>query len=247
MTRTARRLAIALLCGGPVFAATITSNLTTTPYWYNGDPDGFYEFLSEVNGGLGTANAYDDFNVLAGGVTVGAVFSNDIVFSGSAAVTQAEWEIRSGVSSSDGGTVVAEGTSAVNEIDTGTQVDGDELYTFEVTGLEVPLTAGTYWLSVAPVFAADDDSSGAFVVTTAGANGIGSPQAQDGNSIESDTFGDNFAPAIEVAGEGDPMDGHQIDLSEGIEPVTTPEPRTGVLIVSSFLLLGLLRLARRSA
>src|SRR5579863_8264698 len=97
-----------LFCAIPMLAGTITGDLTTTPYWYNGDPDSFGSFLSERNGQFGDANVYDDFNVGPGGVIIDGVFSNDFFTPGSAAITQAEWEIRSGVSAGNGGSIVAE-------------------------------------------------------------------------------------------------------------------------------------------
>lgn len=237
-------LTIAFLCAGSVLAGPITDKLAATPYWYNGDPDGFSSFLSEVNGQLGSANVYDDFNAGPGGVTISGVFSNDLFTPGSAAISQAEWEIRSGVSSGHGGALIASGTDAAQVIDTGTQANGgsgnEEVFTIEVSGLDVSLDPGTYWLTVAPVFAADDTTSGAYMFTTAGANAIGSPQAQDGNSFESDQFGDNFTATASVFGGGDPADGdsgNNIDLSEGVS--ATPEPATAALIVGSALFLAL--------
>jgi hypothetical protein len=64
------------------------------------------------------------------------------------AVTQAFWEIRSGVPSGDGGLVVASGVDTVTTI----RIDGrQELCLIQVHGLWATLPPGRYWLSVAPV------------------------------------------------------------------------------------------------
>src|ERR1039457_4250183 len=76
--------------------------------WYNGDwqsgissPGNFYAWAQQFG------RVYDDFVVPDGGWTVVGVFSHNNM--GSTAVTQASWEIRSGVSAGNQGTLVASG------------------------------------------------------------------------------------------------------------------------------------------
>ena len=63
---------------------------------------------------------------------------------------QAYWEIREGVSQGNNGTLVASGTSAALYSPTGRSLVGFFEFTTLVKGINVPLQAGTYWLSVVP-------------------------------------------------------------------------------------------------
>jgi hypothetical protein len=113
-------LVVALLFGSPLFAGTV--------YWYNGNSDNVTELINEVGGSSGTGLVYDDFIVGAGGVSITGLFSNDLVLTVPASgpdtnapgvVTQAGWEIRSGVSAGIGGTLVASGTGSATQTATG--------------------------------------------------------------------------------------------------------------------------------
>jgi hypothetical protein len=244
-------IGVFLLCSLPMFASGVASQLSDTPYWYNGDPDGYSDLVNAVNGGS-PGNVYDDFVVGTGGITVLGVFSNDVIISqfGVAEpgiITQAQWAIRSGVSTGNGGTIVASGTNAATQTDT--HLSGDQFdqtaYTIEVTGLDVTLAPGTYWLTVAPVFT--DRTSLSYLSTTAGTNGIGTPTAQDGDSLfNSAFFSINFGTAISQTG-GDPGDGNKVDFSEGVEIGTsTPEPATAALCwIAACLLSSRAALRRR--
>jgi hypothetical protein len=63
---------------------------------------------------------------------------------------QATWEIRTGVSSGNGGTVVASGTSAATMSPTGRVFLGFGEYTVGVKFSSVTLSEGTYWVNVTP-------------------------------------------------------------------------------------------------
>ncbi|HEX3878446.1 MAG TPA: hypothetical protein VHW24_15760, partial [Bryobacteraceae bacterium] len=176
-------LLAALLFASPAFGSI---------YWNNGNPDLQGDLLNGIGllGGSGNSLVYDDFVVGAGGATVTGVFSNDALGSvmNLAEIGTAFWEIRSGVSDGNGGTLVASGTGAANVGSSGVSILGNPIYQIGVNGLNVSLTPGTYWLAVAP----DVTTSGisTFIATTAGAGGVGTPQAQNGNSfINSDLLG----------------------------------------------------------
>ena len=144
--------------------------------WYNGDRQfgiGGYSnwYLSETQFG----RTYDDFVVPAGGWTVAGVFSNDTLYSG-AQVTQASWEIRSGVSAGSGGTVIASGLNPATQ----TYNPSTDSYRIEVDGLNVQLQPGTYWVSVTPAGTAQGQS---YVCATTGANAFGYPLGNDGNAF----------------------------------------------------------------
>jgi len=187
--------------------------------WYSGDFNTVNGLVNGINTNVGNANVYDDFTVTGSGWTVHSVFSNDLMdFS----TSSAEWEIRSGVSSGNGGTVVASGTSAATQVATGRSGFGEAEYTVQVSGLSISLAPGTYWLTVAPV-----DSGGGgqpYNTTTSGTNGVGSPI--NGNSFFSSShYSDYFTPAGSVSGLYSP-----VDFSMGVIGVlpnsSVPEPST---------------------
>ena len=146
--------------------------------WYNGDCH---------QGTQGVANGYwsdqqfyrtfEEFVVPNGGWTVAGVFStNAMTVQG---ITEAVWEIRSGLSSASIGTVVASGRSPATQTFSVTWPDGENFYRVEVDGLRVQLAPGTYWLNVSPVV----DSDGTYVCGTSGANSIGSPPGSVGTAF----------------------------------------------------------------
>lgn len=185
--------------------------------WYNGDFDGVDGLSNEVNTVVSDGRTYDDF-ILSSTTTINAVFSNNLMsFEG---VTSALWEIRSGVSVGDGGTLVAGGTSSATQSATGRAGSGYTEYTIRVGGLNVSLAPGTYWLTVAPIGFGEGR---AFVSTTGGANSVGLPAGNDANSFfDSTYFGANFENASDFA-DGD-------DYSMGVEGGAVPEPGTMLLL-----------------
>jgi hypothetical protein len=243
-------LVFALLFASPLFAGTV--------YWYNGDSDGFATKINEVGGSSGTGLIYDDFVVGSGGVNITGVFSNDLVLnipsSGAdtnapGVVTQASWEIRSGVSAGNAGTLLDSGTASATQTATGLTFNSGAyaVYDIQITGLNVNLGPGTYWLAVAPDFGAST-SYNSYIATTYGFNGVGTPKAQDGNSFWNDPgFGDDFVAAVTATG-ADSADGtNNVDFSMGVDGTvaTIPEPGTAGLGAGALFLLGLAAAARR--
>jgi hypothetical protein len=104
-----RRTLLALaLCGA--FALTTTTIAQAPPgsLWYDGDFDGVNGFSNERNTLITQCATYMDFNVPAPlGWNLTAVFSHNLL---NTVVTGADWEIRSGVSEHNGGTLIANGT-----------------------------------------------------------------------------------------------------------------------------------------
>jgi len=186
-------LAVAMLFG------LWTGIASATTLWYNGDFDGNNGLLNEKNAGVSDSRVYDDFIVPAGqNWNIQSVWSNDL---SNFSWTSAYWEIRSGVSVGNGGTLVAGGvTSAASQTDTGRNGDGYEEYQALVSGLNIDLGPGTYWLTVAPV---DDGSGASFDSTTSGANAVGTPPGNDGQSFwDSTSWGQSFADASIQVGVG---------------------------------------------
>ena len=103
---------LCLLLWGSAGTASAGSTL-----WYNGDFNGVSQLANEqVSPSLYSA-VYDDFIVPTGQVwNIDQVFSNNEMLT---TVTQAYWEIRSGVSSGVAGIMIDSGTGAATQTPTG--------------------------------------------------------------------------------------------------------------------------------
>ena len=252
-----RSLLIALLCAAPAMGGFLNGLTGGSVYWYNGDPDAYAAssdeagiFPNGIGGGDGPTAVWDDFTVGSLGATITGVFSLDVFVTNNGSILEPyedSWQILNGPPTS--GTIVAQGTgtSGVSTTDTGQQLTAGpatgEVYLTEVTGLNVNLAPGTYWLSVVPY----SDGGQFYIPTTSGVNGFGSPQAQDGSSyFECNACGLPTQPASNFA--SDPADGGNVDFSLGVEvAASTPEPSTVLLAASCIGGALLLKLRRKHA
>jgi hypothetical protein len=166
--------------------------------------------------------------------TLTSVFSNDQV-NFSTLPTSASWQIRTGVSAGNGGTLVASGDTAATFTPV-SQVGGFSYagpqYQVSAAVPSVVLGPGTYWVAVAPDFAGAVGSQ-SFLETTSGANAIGTPAGNDGHSFVSNTYpatgngAYSFTPTTTaLAGDGD---GPSIDFSLGVVGTTAPVPEPASL------------------
>ena len=170
--------------------------------WYNGDFNGVNGLANEENTSIGSgqfASVYDNFIVPSPGWNVTAVFSDDLENTN---VTGATWEIRQGVAEGTGGTLIASGMTTTPMVTpTGRSGFGFTEFMVEVTGLNVNLPPGTYWLNVTVV---GDLSGRSFDSTTSGANCVGTPCGNDQNAFfNSNFFGANWQSTAE---QGQPSD-----------------------------------------
>ena len=205
--------------------------------WYNGDYDQNDAATNQNNVPIRLGSTtyvlerslvYNNFIVPVGQTwTITNVFSNNQLLYYAAPVTAA-WEIRSGMTAGSGGTLVASGDTAATATLL-TPADGNAYfapeYQISATVTNVTLSAGTYWLAVAP------DSLGyyydeSFIETTSGANAIGMPPGNDGNSFLNNnlpgTGNLNFAAS-------------NLDYSMGVMGVvgpnaTVPEPGSSLML-----------------
>jgi hypothetical protein len=247
ITTKLRQVLTGLLLAG---AAACCAPAQAAPLWYNGDRDNRDALInqtSSLSGGAGAdGRVYENFVIPTGQTwIITGVFSNDVknpFFTVPTAAT-ASWEIRSGVSAGNGGTLVASGDNAVNSSNTGrtstvyAPFSATEVH-HEVDGLNLVLSAGTYWLSVAV------DTTGAVdpywaVSSTSGANAIGTPPGNDGNSFFSSAqSGDSFTATSDIEGGG------TWDYSLGVVGVVAPEPSVVAMGLGAGLSLLVYALAR---
>ena len=226
MKKQTRKLLVITLIS-LLFLIPVSISHASTLLWYNGDLDYGTGLSSESNTRFLDTRTYDDFIVPVGGWTIDSVFSNILAdFS----TTQGAWEIRSGLFAGNGGTLIAYGTGNATQVATGNTDDGYNEYLFTISGLDISLSQGTYWLTIAPI-GSGNESEEAFVVTTSGDNAVGSPMGNNGNAFFD--FDSNnvllyhcFDPVVVVAGSHD-------DYSYGIYGSNAvPEPASMLLFGS---------------
>jgi len=171
---------------------------------------------------------YDDFNVTsATGWNIESIFGT-FLFTAAATSNSATWEIRSGVSVGNGGTIVASGFGPAVVTQIGTD-RGYNIEHIEISGLHFALAPGTYWVGMEPTTPAGYG----YLVTTSGANAIGTPAGNDSNAFFTSTDFDVFF--VDTV----PLDGH--DFSLGLTGVAAPEPSVWMLLLGGCAALGLWR------
>lgn len=128
---------------------------------------------------------YKDFEVPVGATWDVSKLGNISVFEGGlGAGRTARYEIRSGITAGNGGTLIATGDSAIHSsVFISSNPNGDA-YDYQIS-LPQPVTLGPgiYWVTVQPYF---DGTHGSFQGLTTGANAIGGP-AFDGFLFESES------------------------------------------------------------
>lgn len=221
---TARGAVLALALA-TAFALNTTAIAQAPPgsLWYNGDFNGVGFHANEINTSSSNSAVFDDFIVPAGQLwDVTAVFSDNLE---NTVVTGAVWQIREGVSSGNGGTLVAGGSTATPTVmATGRSGFGYNEFTVEVTGLTgLALTSGQYWLNVTPI---GNGTGRSLDTTTSGTNCVGTPCGNNGMSWF-DPPGPIFSP---------------LDFSMGVIGTVVPEPATWALLGGG---LGVLLIAAR--
>lgn len=215
---------------------TATSAKAAT-LWYNGDPDGQGSTPNQtfwVRDRSLRRVSLNDFTVPTtdGGWEINTIWSNNVVFSNSS-FSKAIWEILT-VTPVEGTPIFtyeryfATGLSPVTITPTNFQVSGQPVVRVSVSGLNIRLAPGTYWLGVAPFHDEEDSYSypASVIATTSGANAVGTPPGNNGNS-----FIEAYGPIFSDSG----------DYSMGIEGTAVPEPSS----ILSLLTFGALTLGFR--
>jgi hypothetical protein len=231
--RFARRLAAAA-----ALVACAASAHASAVLWYSGNFDSVTGVANEINTSIGDARVFDDFTVTdAAGWSIDRIWSNNMI--GFTGITQASWSIRRGVSAGNGGTVVASGTSAATQTATGRTGFGMTEYTIMVSGLDIDLDPGRYWLQVTPI---GMGSGRSFNATTSGAGRVG-VETPGASFVNSPSFNVNFVAANSALGLPTPL-----NFSMGVAgTVATAVPVPGTLALVGLALLGAGVVGRRRA
>ncbi len=180
-----------------------------------------------VSGPLYGAATFQNFVIPRGqSWTIQSLFTNNLsdLNPGSA-----YFEIRSGVSEGDGGTLIASGlgtTGAGTFTWTPTSRNGE--FTAHVTGQNIVLPAGMYWESVVPQSL--NESGRSFNTNTfTRPNGVGD-QVNDQQYWDSAFFGANFTNAD--------TQGVFQTLSSGLDGYATPEPSSLIMLGTGVIGIG---------
>ena len=206
--------------------------------WYNGDFDQNDGVPSVHNGGGSfgiDSYVYDNFTIASGTYDATDVFG--YFLSDTSSILGAQFEIRQAVTSGDGGTVAASGStgSASWSATATTFTNGLTLYQLGMNVSGVALSPGTYWLGLRPILDPAQFQN-AYAASTSGTNGTG---YLAGNAyVDSAFFGYDFMLTTDGP--------YPADYSLGVDATLqgggggTPEPSTmllGMGGLAGFLLL----------
>ena len=212
--------------------------------WYNGDPVAGSAVLTQRSS-VWTAIAYDNFVVNDPNWMVNGLFGNFMVFDNPVPhplPTTAFWEIRTGISTGDGGSLLYSGENSFSWTPNGFNMGGIGHYG-EVSGFTpFALGPGTYWLGIAPLWDFHNLDDAIWIYFANLANG---PNALHDKKYFFNSPSDAFGGPYDFVENN----GLATDLSYGVLGTidSVPEPETVLLLGTGLVAIGLLasRLRRR--
>lgn len=218
------KLALSLLVAG----LTAAAHSWKWDVWYGGDPDGRDGFASERNFSDPDGQAYDHFTTPYY-VPVDRVYGS-FFDSFEGRCTTAFVDIRTGVSSGNGGVRVFSGVFDASSTDLGYSLYGYELYRYTVDVGIVELSPGTYFLAISPIQWGNGRD---FVASTSGANSINNDGHPDDNQfMKCPVYNFDYERVSNLEGGVGNW-----DLSYGVTSSFVPEPAPWLLLGAGGLLL----------
>ncbi len=188
-----------------------------------------------VSGNPYGAAVYQNFIVPTGQAwNVAGLFTNNL---SDLHPASAYFEIRTGVSSANSGTLVASGYGSMGAgtftwTATGRSFMNYDEFTAQVTGLNIALPSGTYWESVVPQSPNEQGRSLNSSTDAFRQNGVGE-QITDSQFFNSPVFGANFDNT-----EGWAQGTRLQTFSSGVNGYLTPEPSSLIMLGSGVLCIG---------
>ncbi len=240
MTRVLQRRTLScLLATAALLIATNARAIESEVLWYNGDhiPQGP---SIDNRGSDQDFRVYDNFIVPTGETwSVDTVFSHNLMFRYNATLTAvdyefseytADFEIRSGVSEHSGGTLLHSGNNvAMTATFRNNGQAGFKEYRIAISGLDITLPSGEYWLMVRPRDPTGNNRLRSRISGTSGTNAVGTPAGNDQNVFltghnfaETDGSFAFFSLPSKVVGLG--SDDKVVDFSMGVEGTRNSPP-----------------------
>jgi hypothetical protein len=125
------------------------------------------------------------------------------------------------MSAGSGGVLIAQGVVEVKSEIIGKFAG--VIYEVSLSGLEIQLEAGHYWMALAPF----SQLGSYFALTTSGENSIGSPIGNGNAFYHNPAEGFIFSPATEILGPG------TWDFSYGVIGTPVPEPSSRLVLLAA--------------
>lgn len=215
-----------------VLAVTGQSTAAAQVQFYNGDFNGVDGVYSS-QGGTTEGMVFDNFTVGGSGLFVTGLFGQFMAFS-TTSWTSAAWEVRSGISEGDGGTLLFSGVDAATQDALGAGISGLDLYGMTVGGLGgFFLAPGEYWFGLAA-----SGVDGVYLATASGTNGVNA-NIDGAHFFHGPDFGYTYTGTL-----------FSYDFSIGVEgrltESTVPEPATMTLLATGLAGLAGARRRRRT-
>jgi hypothetical protein len=224
-----KKLALGSLVAMLFVATFATAQCGVACAFYGGDfdprnttSDGLANETDAIVGGSPYGAATYQNLILASNSTIVGLFSNNLSGLNPSA---GYWEIRTGVSEGNGGTLVASGTGAITQTATGRSGFGLTEYHDEIDYVNIVLEGRVqYWMSVVPNDPSNPNRS--FNSNTFGANAVGEEQ-NNRQYWNSPSLGANFTNADN--------EGVFPTFSQGLIGERAPEPSSVIMFGSGLV------------